>query len=175
MSGGRHAPRLLEREGPTGLLVTTTLPALHPENETRYLSVTVIDTPEQTMGIMRAIARGPDANQFHLEPWRMFQRWLETQPPKVGIPYAEALIELIPPVAVRLRRDVRKVMTLIEAHALIHQVHRERDQANRVVADVSDYAAVYDLTADIIASGIGATVPPERPRDRAGGGNADGR
>jgi hypothetical protein len=27
-------PRLIEREGPTGLIVTTTAVALHPENET---------------------------------------------------------------------------------------------------------------------------------------------
>jgi hypothetical protein len=31
-------PRLIEREGPTGLLVTTTAVKLHPENETRLLS-----------------------------------------------------------------------------------------------------------------------------------------
>lgn len=33
--------RLIEREGPTGLIVTTTAPRLHPENETRLLSLTV--------------------------------------------------------------------------------------------------------------------------------------
>ena len=31
-------PRLIEREGPTGLIVTTTSLRLHPENETRMLS-----------------------------------------------------------------------------------------------------------------------------------------
>src|SRR5206468_1582008 len=30
-------PRLIEREGPTGLITTTTKVALHPENETRLL------------------------------------------------------------------------------------------------------------------------------------------
>jgi hypothetical protein len=33
-------PRLIEREGPTGLIVTTTAVKLHPENETRMLSLT---------------------------------------------------------------------------------------------------------------------------------------
>jgi hypothetical protein len=37
-------PRLIEREGPTGLIVTTTLTRLHPENETRMLSLAVTDT-----------------------------------------------------------------------------------------------------------------------------------
>ena len=35
---------MIEREGPTGLIVTTTALRLHPENETRMLSLTVTDT-----------------------------------------------------------------------------------------------------------------------------------
>ena len=41
-------PRRIEKEGPTGLLVTTTAVRLHPENETRLLSLQVTDTQEQT-------------------------------------------------------------------------------------------------------------------------------
>src|SRR5215211_1206386 len=49
-------PRLIEREGPTGLIVTTTAVKLHPENETRLLSLTVTDTQEQTRAVMAALA-----------------------------------------------------------------------------------------------------------------------
>ena len=41
-------PRLIEREGPTGVLITTTDVHLHADNETRMLSVPVTDTPEHT-------------------------------------------------------------------------------------------------------------------------------
>jgi hypothetical protein len=51
-------PKLIEREGPTGLLVTTTALRLHPENETRMLSLTVTDTMEQTAHIFQALAGG---------------------------------------------------------------------------------------------------------------------
>ena len=37
--------RTIEKEGPTGLLTTTTSEALHPENETRLMSLGVIDSP----------------------------------------------------------------------------------------------------------------------------------
>jgi hypothetical protein len=47
---------LIEREGPTGLVVTTTEIYLHPENETRLLSIPVTDTKEQTKRVMLAIA-----------------------------------------------------------------------------------------------------------------------
>ena len=39
-------PRRIENEEPTGLLVTTTAIKLHPENETRRLSLRVTDTNE---------------------------------------------------------------------------------------------------------------------------------
>jgi hypothetical protein len=51
-------PKLIEREGPTGLIVTTTSVRLHPENETRMLSLTVSDTREQTAAVFRALANG---------------------------------------------------------------------------------------------------------------------
>lgn len=41
-------PCLIEPSDPTGLLVTTTAIQLHPENETRMLSLIVTDTPDQT-------------------------------------------------------------------------------------------------------------------------------
>ncbi len=61
-------PRLIEREGPTGLLVTTTAPRLHPENETRLLSLTVTDTQDQTRSVLAALAEesraaGPDLEE----------------------------------------------------------------------------------------------------------------
>src|SRR6266498_1381929 len=43
--------RRIEREGPTGLIVTTTKERLHPENETRMLSLTISDTREQTAAV----------------------------------------------------------------------------------------------------------------------------
>ncbi len=49
-------PRLIERPGPTGLIVTTTAPSLHPENETRMFSITIRDTPAQTSGVLNALA-----------------------------------------------------------------------------------------------------------------------
>jgi hypothetical protein len=49
-------PRRIEKEGPTGLPVTTAALRLHPENETRLLSLKATGTPEQTRAVMRAIA-----------------------------------------------------------------------------------------------------------------------
>lgn len=152
-------PRLIERAGPTGLIVTTTATRLHPENETRLFSVTVQDTPAQTAAVLVAIAdeRG---RAVAYAPWHALATWLAGQGGRVTVPYADVLARAIPPVAVRLRRDFGAVLTLIRAHALLHQASRERDAEGRIVATLGDYRAVRDLVAGLVAEAAEATVPP---------------
>jgi hypothetical protein len=150
-------PRRIEKEGPTGLLVTTTAVRLHPENETRLLSLTVTDTAEQTRAVLQAIAAGPRAD-LDLTGWVGLQEWLGLAEHRVVVPYASRLAGLIPPVAVRLRRDFGQVLSLVKAHAILHQQSRERDPDGRVVATYADYAAVRELIADYVAEGVEATV-----------------
>jgi hypothetical protein len=59
--------RLIERQGPTGLVVTTTRVRLHPENETRLLSLLVTDSREQTPAVLRALAT-PNPGASPLRP-----------------------------------------------------------------------------------------------------------
>jgi hypothetical protein len=152
-------PRLIERAGPTGLIVTTTRTRLHPENETRLISLTVTDTQEQTRDIMAALASETERERPYMEAWHALQAWLEGAERRVTIPYANELAGSIPPVAVRLRRDFGAVLNLIKAHALLHQASRERSGDGRIVATIGDYAAVRKLVAELISEGIEATVP----------------
>ena len=152
-------PRLIEREGPTGLIVTTTAVKLHPENETRLLSLTVTDTQEQTRAVLAALAEEAAEAAPDLATWHALQVWLESAEHRVGIPYARKLAELIPPVAVRLRRDFGALLNLIRAHTLLHQATRERDAEGRIVATIGDYEFVRKLVAALISEGIEATVP----------------
>ena len=154
--GGLRA-RLIEREGPTGLLLTTTATKLHPENETRLISITVTDTPEQTRAVLLALAdEAPDS--LDLAPWHALQEWVETGERRVEVPFAKTLAQKISPKAVRLRRDFRAVLELIRAHALIHQAQRERNAEGWIVAAIDDYAAVFELVADLINNEVEATV-----------------
>jgi hypothetical protein len=153
--------RLIERKGPTGLIVTTTSQRLHPENETRMLSLTVTDTPEQTAAVFRALARDEADHNVDLSQWQALQTWLATMPASVVIPFADRLAELVPPIAVRLRRDFKTILMLIRAHAHLHQASRQKDEQGRVAATLDDYAVVRELVADLVAEGVDATVKPE--------------
>jgi hypothetical protein len=153
-------PRIIEREGPTGLIITTTRTRLHGENETRLLTVRVDDTPEHTKEILVALADEDGGSlDASLEKWRALQVWIDGGEKRVTIPYAKRLARKIPPVAVRLRRDFEAILNLIRSHALLHRATRERDERGRVVATVKDYAVVRELVADLIGEGAEATVP----------------
>src|SRR3712207_3603391 len=90
-------PRLIEREGPTGLIVTTTLEKLHPENETRMLSLSVADTQEQTGQVLLALAE-EEISSPDLAPWVALQEWIGVGGRRVTIPFAKVLAEKVPPV-----------------------------------------------------------------------------
>lgn len=152
-------PRLIEREGPTGLLVTTTADRLHPENETRILSLLVDDSQDQTKAVLQSLADEGD-HTIDLIPFHALQRYLAANVAPVSIPYARPLVSLIPPVAIRLRRDVKMLLTLIKSHALLHQATRERNADGGIMATMEDYKAVHALVADKFAEGVDATVPP---------------
>ncbi len=151
--------RFIEREGPTNLIVTTTALRLHPENETRLLSLPVTDTQAQTAAVMRRIAEGR-GEDIDYAPWHSLQEWLAGGECRVSIPFASALAASIPPVALRLRRDFGAVLSLIRAHALLHQGTRDRDNKGRIIATNADYSAVRVLVADLISDGIESTVAP---------------
>jgi hypothetical protein len=156
-------PRLIEKPGPTGLITTTTSARLHPENETRLLSLASKDDKNQTEAVIRALAEGASGERgdrpSNFAKWHALQRWILAGECRVVVPFAVELGELIPPIAVRLRRDFTLLLSLIKAHALLHRKTRPADERGRVVATFEDYAAVRGLIADLFAEGIEATVP----------------
>ena len=162
--GSGFETRLIEREGPTGLILTTTEVALHPENETRMTSVSVDDSPEQTQRILEALAVEQRTEPPSLDEWHALQTWLDSGEHRVVVPFAHELATLIAPVAVRLRRDFLALLNLIEAHGLLHQASRERDPDGRVIATLGDYAVVHELVADLFATTL-QTAVPETIRD----------
>ena len=155
--------RIIEKPGPTGIIITTTTVNMHPENETRYLSFTVTDTKEQTKDIFKAIVNaheGLEPFKVDLARWHALDQWLEVGEHRVTIPYASILAEEIPPVAVRLRRDFTLLLNLIRAHAILHQATRQRDSNGRIIATIDDFAVVRDLVSAIMSDGVGCTVSP---------------
>lgn len=156
---GTMATEWIIKKGPTNFIVTTTATSLHGENETRMLSLPTDDSAAQTTSIMKAIAAGQRVEADFSE-WHAFARWIAGGNKNVVIPYAAWLAGNIPPVAVRLRRDFRALLRLIETHAILHQLNRATDDQGRIVATEADYLAVRALVADLISDAVGSAVSP---------------
>jgi len=155
-------PRRIEREGPTGLITTATAISLHPENETRYFSVEVDDTPEQTRRVLLATGENINSDnrsngEKEIGKFLALQAWLAGANHEVVIPYAKRLVEMIPPVAVRLRRDITAILHLIMSHAILHQASRKQDDRGRIIATLEDYRAVRDIVGPIMSQALQVT------------------
>ena len=151
------------KSGPVSFLVTTTKSQLHPENETRMLSLEIDDLKQQTKNVMRKVAQVEGLNhsttQVDYKPWQDFQRWLELGELRVVVPFASHLAELTPPESVRLRRDIGQVVRAIQVHALLHREHRARDTEGRIIANIEhDYETVRALLGPILAEHSGVAV-----------------
>jgi hypothetical protein len=149
---------VIEKEGPTNFLVTTTATSLHNENETRMLSLAADDSMRQTSAVLKAIAEAKKRSGAEFSDWHAFDHWVRHANHDVAVPYAGWLAANIPPVAVRLRRDFATLLALIETHAILHQLDREIDEHGRIVAIPDDYLAVRELVADLMSDAVGTTV-----------------
>lgn len=148
------------REGPTSLIVTTTRVLLHRENETRVLSITVLDTPEQTQEVMRALAKDV-VDPFSFHEWHALQEFLSASDTRVVLPFGEVLADVTEPIAVRMRRDFGTVLGLVRAHAFLQQERRERNEDGAIIATFEDYGAVRGLVEPVLEDGLEQTVTLE--------------
>ena len=69
---GGWITKTINKEGPTGLIFTTTKARVHGENETRVLSVTSDDSRAQTGRVLHALA-ADDGGEPDLTEWRELQ------------------------------------------------------------------------------------------------------
>lgn len=153
--------RHIHKEGPTGLITTTTANSLHPEDESRMLALSLDDSAEQIRKVLRAQAiKLKQTAQVDLGDWLQFHQWIAAEPALVAVPYAEQLAELVECSHHRINRAFGHLLALVMSHALIHK--RSRDSRDGAVqASIEDYEAVRALIEPLVASSVEATVAPD--------------
>lgn len=137
--------------GPIGYIETTTKTAIHAENATRVFDIYVDESEQQTKLILdaerRRAVQGDAAEagrEAVLRPFINAQRLIK--PYKVIIPFADKID--FPTGRVRVRRDFKRFLALIEASAILHQRQREVTEIDGVtylIATIEDYAVAYEI------------------------------
>jgi hypothetical protein len=147
-------------KGPCGLIMTTTANSLHPEDESRMLTVNINESSEQIKQALLAQARGKSRTEdVNFDSWHSFDRMIGEGVIDVDIPFAEQLAEALPTTHFRVQRDFPHLLSLIATHALLHKYMRSVDDNGRIIATIHDYAEVHRLVSGPISEGLEMAVP----------------
>jgi hypothetical protein len=152
-----HEGHVVKVEGPTGVLTTSTKQFMDHELATRMFRVGMTNTPEHRRQVLKARTRR-NSNEADYGPIRGLHTYLAGQDNRVVVPFEEELTERVAVNSERIVRDHERLMDLIEAHAVLHQETRGKDQEGRIVATLDDYEAVHELIADVMGEASEATV-----------------
>jgi hypothetical protein len=148
-SDGRQRTRTIEKAGPTGL-ITTGIKSVAHQLGTRVLEMPIPDNEEQTRRILDEVAKratGRVSKEIDRAPFHALQRFVALSEVSVVVPFAEQLLGLIPAEVVRMRRDAEKLISGIQAVALLYQCQRQRDAEGRLIATLEDYGVARELLA----------------------------
>lgn len=142
---GKMVTQVKVMNGPAAFIVTTTLANVNIENETRNLDLFADETQTQTQRIVEkqaewAAEAPPDVPAADLLLWQNAQRLLKKV--RVKIPFAPRIARQFPTRAQRSRRDFPKLLTIIEALAMLHQYQRQvktDGNGEYIEATIDDY------------------------------------
>ena len=155
---------VFRKEGPVGVILTTTEAKLHPEDETRIISRWIDGGEEANRAVL--LAQALELGQGNrrepvIDPWHALHDWVEAGPKIVTIPFAGYLAEMVDSTEDRIKRDFPQVLSLVRANARLHQANRQINGDGQIVAEQQDYAAVWGLLGDAMEMAAGAMVEPQ--------------
>lgn len=125
---GQFEAQMIEKDGPTGFVTTTTASFIHAENDTRNISMFPDQSSEQTSRVYESVDSrylgAKPVGDDELKPWHNAQLILEQMP--VHIPFVRSFRKYFPKHIIRTRRDYGHFLAVIEAVAFLHQKQRKR-------------------------------------------------
>lgn len=160
---GAPASELVEQEGPIAYAESTTLATsqVFTEDLNRMLLLATDERPEQTRRVLHRLAEKYDRGACGdprgvVEKHHAAQRMLRMM--RVSIPYARALMDLLPSTRLEIRRGAGYVLAMIEASALLHQRQRQVTADGDLLATLDDYRVARALLCQPLGRLLGRQV-----------------
>jgi hypothetical protein len=142
--------RLIIQDGPIAYVETTTSARVFDEDANRSFMLSTDEREEQTKLILEATGASAAGKQDgDPERVRAVHHALQRMLPRVDvvIPYAEAVSDLYQTGRLEVRRELRHLLQLVKAIALLHFRQRERRVSGEIVATRADYVEATRLAA----------------------------
>jgi len=132
---------------------TTTKDQVHDENQTRVFDLYMDESAKQTELVLLAEAKGIETAEIEKKAriWRCLQTLLK--PYEVIIPYAKELAGKFPKNKLRVRRDFKRFLALISAHALLYQYQRKIEDG-KIIATFQDLEAILPLAEKVLIQSL---------------------
>lgn len=149
---GEYVTKEVDKPGPT-VMVSTSTRRLGYQLDTRVFSLDVVDTPDKIGAALLVQAElelsGATAPDDALIAYQSYLQALA--PWEAAVPFIKVLAAEIgrKATAPRIMRDFARLTSLIKSAAIIRHRQRQRDKAGRVVAQIEDYATVFDLVGSM--------------------------
>lgn len=159
---GLSGEKLPTVEGPVCFIMTTTANRIHHEDQSRMLILNIdYDRENLRQALLNsALGKTKSRVEIDLAPWHELQEKIASGPKEVVIPYAESLAQMMPIENIKVQRDFPKILSMIQACALVHQESRDRNELGEVIADREDYVIIYDLLNVPLSQGLESDVTP---------------
>ncbi len=167
---GRMETQVNTVHGPTAVFETTTQPDTDPETKSRYLLLSIDESPEQTRAIAEAqrhrhtlaamVARKEReaVRRRHNALQRLLRPLVVVNPYEPLLGYGDERLTT--------RRDQPKYLNLILAVAFLHQLQRPVKNhpvlGDYIEATLDDIAIANDLAADLFGASLDDLSPPGR-------------
>jgi hypothetical protein len=154
---GDFTVRDVIKDGPS-VLITTATRKLGEQLDSRLFLLVVPDDQHQLLAALDTQAE----LELHgaAEPSDAviaYQALLQGLAPwDVIVPFVREITDHIgrTPAGSRVLRDFQRLLSLVKSTAVLRHAHRRRDGQGRLVAEVADYAAVYELVGDVYAASV---------------------
>jgi hypothetical protein len=152
LKGARRSTQTVKSVGVPVVLTTTTDSEVFADDETRFLSVWIDESPKQTLDIVRAQAtRAASVDYLDLRVWRTATSFLVCkksdfrQPPT----WLRYVAEQLPLGKVRVRRDWNRFLAFLRAVALCRATPLNTEPLDITLAD---YCVAYKIFEPVLAS-----------------------
>jgi hypothetical protein len=163
------SPVTMTTDGPCNLITTTTDPELEKQLETRCMSVYANETKEHSYAIVDWKLEAAGKDEDEPEPdgavLALQHHIRQSGVHRAVIPFEKALGTAMRQTdvrAVRLRRDIDWVISLVQTSAILHLDQREKTPKGTPIATLADYRLVQQLLSGPWEASLTGITPDQR-------------